>query len=59
LGLAIYIGLRAYADRLHWGAGQPLQWVSHITLATVAAVLVHVAIDRRWPFAAEEAVEPA
>jgi hypothetical protein len=53
-----YVGLRDYAERLHWGTAQPLRWVSHITLAFVAAILVHVAVHRRWPFAARAAVNP-
>jgi hypothetical protein len=46
----LYLGLRAWADQLQWRQGSPLQWVSHITLALVAVVLLHVAVGGRWPF---------
>jgi hypothetical protein len=42
---------------LNWGQAQPLQWVSHITLAIVAAILLHVAVGRRWPFFDQQAVK--
>jgi hypothetical protein len=57
VGALLYVGFRAYADRLNWGQAQPLQWVSHITLAIVAAILLHVAVGRRWPFFDQQAVK--
>jgi hypothetical protein len=53
---ALYVGLRTYADSLDWHGAGAEAWVSHVALNAVAVgVLLHVAIGRRWPFAAADA----
>jgi hypothetical protein len=52
LAAGLYGGLTAYADRLTWTVTRPAEWVAHATLNAIGvAVILHVAIGRRWPFA--------
>ncbi|MGW4487598.1 hypothetical protein ACWEOE_27585 [Amycolatopsis sp. NPDC004368] len=54
LAAVLHVVLLTLADSLSWGRGTPIGWVGHVTLnALSVAVLLHVAIGRRWPFAAE------
>ncbi len=54
LAAALYAGLTAYADTLTWTRGTPAEWVAHAALNSLAvSVILHVAIGRRWPFAAQ------
>ncbi|MEU4674925.1 hypothetical protein AB0F91_45055 [Amycolatopsis sp. NPDC023774] len=49
---ALHLILLALADSLHWGRGSAIDWVGHVTLNAIGlAVILHVAIGRRWPFA--------
>jgi hypothetical protein len=46
-------GLRAYASPLAWTRGSADDWVTHASLNAIGVgVILHVAIGRRWPFAA-------
>jgi hypothetical protein len=51
LAAALYLGLTAYANSIHWTHSSPTEWVAHVTLNGIAAgIILHVAIGRRWPF---------
>jgi hypothetical protein len=53
LAALAYVVLTAYANGLHWTTAAPEDWVSYVCLnALGAGVILHVAIGRRWPFAA-------
>ena len=48
---ALYLLLRAYADGLTWTRAEPEDWIGHAGLNAIGvAVILHVAIGRRWPF---------
>ena len=45
--------LRAYAGPLAWTRGSADDWVTHASLNAIGVgIILHVAIGRRWPFAA-------
>jgi hypothetical protein len=49
---AAYVVLTAYADGIDWARAEPADWVAHAGLNAIgAAVILHVGIGRRWPFA--------
>jgi hypothetical protein len=48
----LYALLTAYADGIDWARAEPADWVAHAGLNAIgAAVILHVGIARRWPFA--------
>jgi hypothetical protein len=52
LAAVIYLGLKAFADTARWTRAKPEDWIAFAGLnALGAAVILHVAIGRRWPFA--------
>jgi hypothetical protein len=60
LGAALDLLLRAYATHLHWTRAKPPEWVGHATLNAIGvAVILHVAIGRRWPFGGQRSREAA
>jgi hypothetical protein len=53
LAAALFAGLTLIADGVHWDRLAPDEWVAHAALNAVGtAVILHVAIGRRWPFGA-------
>jgi hypothetical protein len=45
------LALTAYADSVDWTRATPQEWVAHVALNAIGvAVILHVAIGRRWPF---------
>jgi hypothetical protein len=51
LATALFAGLTLIADGVRWRHLAPDEWVSHAALNAVGtAVILHVAIGRRWPF---------
>jgi hypothetical protein len=52
LGAALGLLLQSYADGLDWTRASADEWVAHAGLNAIGvAVILHVAIGRRWPFA--------
>jgi hypothetical protein len=48
----LYGGLHALADTAAWTRAEPAEWTAYAGLNAIgAAVILHVAIGRRWPFA--------
>jgi hypothetical protein len=55
-GAVLDLALSAYADSLAWARAEPQDWVGHAGLNAIGlAVILHVAIGRRWPFAGDDA----
>jgi len=53
LGAGLYGVLTAIAHNAHWTAATPEEWVAYAGLNSIGVgVILHVAIGRRWPFAA-------
>jgi hypothetical protein len=53
LGAGLYGALTAIAHNAHWTAATPEEWVAYAGLNSIGlGVILHVAIGRRWPFAA-------
>ncbi|HEY2435775.1 MAG TPA: hypothetical protein VGH93_01245, partial [Solirubrobacteraceae bacterium] len=53
LSAALYAGLTALAHRARWITATPTEWVTYAGLNAIGlGVILHVAIGRRWPFAA-------
>jgi hypothetical protein len=53
--LVLDLALTTYADRVAWTRATPQDWVAHVGLNAIGiAVILHVAIGRRWPFDAGE-----
>lgn len=51
--LALDRALAAYADGAHWVRAAPEDWVTTASLSFAGAgIILHVAVGRRWPFAA-------
>lgn len=51
----IYIGLSAFAHTSEWTRAEPDAWVAYAGLNAIGvAVILHVGIGRRWPFASTE-----
>jgi hypothetical protein len=49
----IYLELTAYAHATDWTRAVPEEWVSYAGRNAIGVgVILHVAIGRRWPFAA-------
>jgi hypothetical protein len=49
----LYAGLQALAHAAAWTRAEPEAWTAYAGLNAISiAVLMHVAIGRRWPFAA-------
>jgi hypothetical protein len=47
----LYAGLAWYAGTLHWMTATSSEWIAHVGLNAIGvAVILHVAIGRRWPF---------
>jgi hypothetical protein len=60
LGAALDLPLHAYATHLHWTRAKPSEWVAHATLNAIGvAIILHVAIGRRWPFGGQRSREAA
>jgi hypothetical protein len=59
----LVVGLRAVAGTLTFTRAAPDEWVTHVGVNAIAlSTLLHVAVGRRWPFAAlgpSPAPEPA
>jgi hypothetical protein len=54
LGLAalLYAGLQALAHAAGWTRAEPEDWTAYVGLNAIGvAVILHVAVGRRWPFA--------
>jgi hypothetical protein len=48
----LYGGLQALAHSAHWTRAAPEEWTAYAGLNAIgAAVILHVAVGRRWPFA--------
>ncbi len=55
LTAALYLLLGAYADSVQWRTATRDDWVGHVGLNAIGvAVILHVAIGRRWPFGADD-----
>jgi hypothetical protein len=53
----LYVGLQALAHAADWTRAEPEEWTAYAALnALGAGVILHVAIGRRWPFAARTSV---
>jgi hypothetical protein len=53
LGAGLYGALTALAHQAHWSSATPDEWVAYAGLNAIGlGVILHVAIGRRWPFAA-------
>jgi hypothetical protein len=60
LAAGLYLVLGAYADSVHWTRASRDDWVGHVGLNAIGvAVILHVAIGRRWPFGADEETPPS
>jgi hypothetical protein len=52
VALALHRALTSYANGVHWTRATPDQWITTATLSyAAAAIILHVGIGRRWPFA--------
>ena len=57
LTAALYAALTAYAGSVPFTSATGEEWVAHTGLNAIGvAVILHVAIGRRWPFAAADPV---
>jgi hypothetical protein len=57
LATGLYLLLRAYADSVNWTRASAEEWVGHVGLNAIGvAVILHVAIGRRWPFGSDAAL---
>jgi hypothetical protein len=53
LAAVLYAGLQALAHAATWTRAEPEAWTAYAGLNAIGiAVIMHVAIGRRWPFAA-------
>jgi hypothetical protein len=53
LTVVLFVLLSLYAEKLPWTRAAPQDWVSHVALNAISiGIILHVAIGRRWPFAA-------
>jgi hypothetical protein len=53
LAALLYVGLQALAHAASWTRAEPEEWTAYAGLNAIGAgVILHVAIGRRWPFAA-------
>ena len=53
VGAGLFVALSALARMLPFGQASAEDWVAHATLnALAASTILHVAVGRRWPFAA-------
>jgi len=52
LAVALYAALAEYASGVDWTRATAAEWIAHAGLNAIGvAVILHVAIGRRWPFA--------
>ena len=52
VALALDRALAAYADSVRWARATPSQWITTAALSFIgAAIILHVGIGLRWPFA--------
>jgi hypothetical protein len=57
VGAGLYAALTALAHQAHWTTATPEEWVAYAGLNAIGlGVILHVAIGRRWPFAASSEV---
>jgi hypothetical protein len=50
VAIVLYVVLRAIADSIGWQKAEASDWISYVGLNAVgAAIILHVAIWRRWP----------
>jgi hypothetical protein len=51
----LYVALQALADGATWTRAEPEDWTAYAALNAIGlGVILHVAIGRRWPFAAQQ-----
>jgi hypothetical protein len=59
VALALNRALVAYADNVHWTRATPDDWITTAALSFMgAAIISHVAIGLRWPFAQKAKEKP-
>ena len=55
LAALLYAGLEAIAHAASWTRAEPEAWIAYAGLNAIGVgVILHVAIGRRWPFAADD-----